>query len=681
MTVVTPTSLPRPDENELPNLLFNRPKRQCKTSHGTRKRLALESKSTGAFNGTHMQHGPFVSQLSIESIESSKSLGAKDSKSELSLSDKSCDSTAAWDQCHKAFPLKATPVKRFQAAAKIQCYLAKWRGLKGRAMSDPSPQVGLPRVNIAAHSPQTWVKHWPEEPDVPVKEDLEELTQLEAMLIERHGTIAEAYAFIIGCIKGSPGKSDGMMTKRQFRIAMNLAAKGAPLSNHGSNNRGDDTLEQMFDRLLLLLRRTDGDVSKAEFLRFSDLLSREKALQELAADANNELLIGSRLLDRLTSIKSSQDALEVFQKTVVALQLEPARTTNMLYQIAMAPGGPSGLTSVLSKITRIAQQFGGPNQDVRLDVLLATWKLCAALAKQVKALGVPPAQSVQSSSSQNKPVKTTSTLTSTVKAASKFRKNYKVKVDVSLHPPRDDKLEHECNEAFWQVLPPGEVLWNLSCGAEALNDEGFKKLVSTAWDIFDDFDGVVCLLGPVGWGRMRPKLDALLAMNLETHVLGKDPEHAYSQLQNAGVLLQQIASMCQADPRLARIAGLFGASFLADRICSKANASVNFADGAVGSAVAHVNRSAAAITHEVSFHVEELLGGCKVECSLSGGQYKIVHAADNANPLAEWHKDITAQVLAKATPKGDIARPSSEEPGSLHATSKFLAGYSNLQGL
>merc|ERR1712193_496927 len=71
------------------------------------------------------------------------------------------------------------------------------------------------------------------------------------------------------------------------------------------------------------------------------------------------------------------------------------------------------------------------------------------------------------------------------------------------------------------------------------------------------------------------------------------------QLQNAGVVLQQIASMCQADPRLARIAGLFGASLLADRICSTANASVNFADGAVGSAAAQVNRSAAAVTEEL----------------------------------------------------------------------------------
>merc|ERR1719324_1400299 len=132
---------------------------------------------------------------------------------------------------------------------------------------------------------------------------------------------------------------------------------------------------------------------------------------------------------------------------------------------------------------------------------------------------------------------------------------------------------------------------------------------------------------------MRPKLDALLAMNLETHVLGKDPEHAYSQLQNAGVLLQQIASMCQADPRLARIAGLFGASLLADRICSRANASVNFTDGAVGSAAAQVNRSAASVSEELQLHVEELLGGRQVECCLSSGQYTIVHATPAAaNP-------------------------------------------------
>lgn len=695
---------PLSDENELPNLLVHRSKRQCKTSHGNRK-LAPESKSTGTFHGAMqtphgaLVHSHTVSQLSLNSLESSKSLGARDSKFNPSISDESSDCIDS-ERCHKAFPLKAAPLKRWRAAAKIQSYLAKWRKHKGRSMSDPNPQVGVFRVAVSEPSKQTWIQHWPEEPDAPTKEDLDELTELESLLTKHHGTIAASCTFVMNCIKNIPGSSaEYIMTKRDLTIALKLMARKEAteqvLHQKQENSFPDcDRLEQMFDRLLKLFRRRDCDISKNEFVRFPELLSREKVLQERVADYNGDVLIGSRLLNRFNSIRSSEDALEVFQKTVVALELEPCRTTNILYQISSASGGASGLTSVISNITRIAQQFGGPNQGVRLNVLLASWTLCAALAKQVIALGVPTplgAPVCTPDSSKNKSKLKSPTFKLRIgnrdfhkQLPSKFGKKYKVKVDPSPEASREDQIqkhEGECKMAFWQALPTGEILWNLSCGAEVLNNEEFKTLVSTAWGLFDAFDAVACLLGPVGLGRMRPKLDALLTVNLEPHVLGKDPEHARSQLQNAGVVLQQIASMCQADPRLARIAGLFGASLLADRICSTANASVNFADGAVGSAAAQVNRSAAAVTEELWEHVDELLGGRKVECCLSSGQYKIVHATPAAaNPLAEWHQNITAQVLAKATVKGDGAgpslRPSSEDP---HCLSKALAGYSNLQ--
>merc|ERR1719359_2546642 len=109
--VATPTSAPHPDDNELPNLLVTRHTRHCKTLHGNRK-LAPESKSTGTFLGAHGKERSLVSQLSFES---SKSLGAN-SKIELSPSDESMfDSVSpTGDQCHKAFPLKAPPVKRWR---------------------------------------------------------------------------------------------------------------------------------------------------------------------------------------------------------------------------------------------------------------------------------------------------------------------------------------------------------------------------------------------------------------------------------------------------------------------------------------------------------------------------------------------------------------------------------------
>jgi hypothetical protein len=267
---------------------------------------------------------------------------------------------------------------------------------------------------------------------------------------------------------------------------------------------------------------------------------------------------------------------------------------------------------------------------VKLDVLLAGWTLCAALAKQVIALGAPPSPSPPTplSTKNQKPLKQ-------ARSPSKpkgitFGRKYQCKVDASLTLSSQDHQcqnhESDCKAAFWQALPTDEVLWNVGCGAEVLKDDDFKALLRVAWALFDDFDAVVLLLGPVGMGRLRPKLDALAALNLKPHVDGKDREHARIHLQNAATLLQQIASICEADPRLARIAALFGVSFLADRIRSSVNASVNFTDGAMGSAAAQVNRSVASVESELTLQVEELMGGRKVECHLSDGLYKIVPA-------------------------------------------------------
>lgn len=647
------------EESELPTLLhMSRHKQKCKTAHGTRKILVPpESDSTPV-------HSPVVSKLSRQSSKSFCNREVKSSE-ELASITPSPVSSDVLDQRCKAFPVKAAPLKRWRAAEKIQTYLARWRKNKGRSMSDPSPQVdGLLNVEteIAAPFQQNYIQHWPEEPEAPTEEDLEALTELESMLNEQHGTIAAAHKFIVNCVKRGSGNKEGIITKRALRIALCLK-----VSKESSRYGG---LELMFDSLLRLLRRSEGDISKAEFLRFPSLLSREKDLRERATpNANRELLIGRRLQDRFTGmIKSSEDALELFQKAVVALELEPARTTNMFYRIASAPEGPSGLTSAMNNIMRIAQQFGGPSQGVKLNVLLGSWTLCEALARQVIALGATPALRPQSTQNQTRPVKPF--LSPNVKAPSTVRFGKKCSANAKTtqpsHNDQNQKLRNECNMAFWQGLPTGEILLNLGCGAEKLDDEDFKTLLSAAWGLFDEFDAVGCLLGPVGLGRLRPKLDALHAMNLEMHRLGKEPEHARSQLQNAGGLLQAIASMCQADPRLARIAALFATSFLADRICSRANASVCFADGAVGSAAAQVNRSAAALTEELYLHVEELLGGRKVECCLSSGQYKIVPAPIVKNPLAEWQKNITAHVLAKATAKGEPNEPLQVEKCSLN---------------
>jgi hypothetical protein len=679
MTFAAPHSTPFADEQELPNLL-GRHKRPCKTAHANRK-LAPESKSTGGF------HGTFLRQMSIES---SKSLGVGDTKleveSQMSISESEVSGVS--DACHKAFPLKAEPLKRWRAAAKIQGYLAKWRKCSSATVSTTAAEGT--KIEVAQRLPQSWVQHWPEEPEAPTAHDLEALGELESMLIEHHGTMVAAHKFISNCVK-KPGNADCSITKRELRIALHLkASKNGVLPK----SPGGDQLDQMFDKLLALLRKRGDEISRAEFLRFPELLDREKALRDslLSSGISNEdLLLGSRLGKRLAEpISSPAEARDLLQKAIVALQLEPTRTTNLLFGIGNAPRGssiPTGLTSAIGSIMQIARQFGAPQPGVKLDVLVASWTLCDAFAKQVIAFGAPvPSGPETCKSTKNQKLAKPSVSSKTKgsdRSKSLFGRKYQCKVEVghtlTVQPPHDSH-ENECRAAFWQGLSGDEVLWNVACGAEVLNDEDFKTLRATAWDLFDNFDAVGCLLGPVGWGRMRPKLDALAAMHLQQHVFRRD-EDARSHLQNAVVVFQQIASMCEADPRLARIAALYGATFLADRICSTANRCVNFADEAVGCAAAHLIRSGNSITEGLGLHVEELLGGRKVDCCFSSGEFTIVPAATAvANPLAEFHQSVTAAVLANATAKGDAKRSGTQGLGKFKPVEKYLLGYGNLQG-
>lgn len=665
-----------PLANELPTLLLSRHKRKCKTSHGKGK-PALDRQSTAQSLDSEISGE--VSFKACKSLGSAMSFKACKSRGSAETRSSEHEMSSGLDTCQKAFPSKVAPVTRWRAAAKIQSYLSKWRKGKVLSVSTESEFKGPRQQAEIAEclSPQPW----PEEPDAPTREDLEALAELESMLIEHYGTMAAAHKFISNSIKNpcSSECKEPRVCQRKLRIALHSKApKEATLQG----SPGYDRLDQMFDRLLTLLRKRGGDISKGEFLRFPELLAREMALQ----DANEDPLLGSRLRERLIGpIDSPEEVLELLQKAAVALLLEPSRTTNLLFQIASAPCSSCGLTSAISNIMRIAQQFGAPVPGVKLSVLLAGWTVCDALAKQVIALGAPLPPTPPSQKTSKPP------LNSKIKTPNR---RFSCKVDVS---PMDDQqcqnYENECNTAFWQGLSTGEVLWNVGCGAEALNDEDFKTLLRAAWGLFDEFDAVVCLLGPVGWGRLRPKLDALAELNLQQHVQGKDSENAGFHLQTAGVLLQQIASMCVADPRLARIAALYGASFVAYRIPSTAN-TVNFADRAVGSAAAQVNRSVAAVAEELILHVEELLGGRQVACCLSSGHYNIVPAAPAvSNPLATYHQNVTAQVLANATaktlkgdatadtPKGDALRCNSEERNKLSSVEKYLLGYSNLQGL
>jgi len=208
----------------------------------------------------------------------------------------------------------------------------------------------------------------------------------------------------------------------------------------------------------------------------------------------------------------------------------------------------------------------------------------------------------------------------------------------------EDSHENACRNALWEALPPGKVLWNVAHGAEELDEDDFEQLLRAAWAIFDGFNAVEWVLGPVGLGRLRPKLDELAALRLRRCALSKDLDHAHAQLMSSHVLLQQVASMCEADPRLASTVALYGVPFLAERARCCANASVNLvADEAVTSqgratamAAAQLNRAAAALATDLMPRVEQMLGGRKFDL-------KVAHAAPKQNPLAEWHYENTRE--------------------------------------
>jgi len=126
--------------------------------------------------------------------------------------------------------------------------------------------------------------------------------------------------------------------------------------------------------------------------------------------------------------------------------------------------------------------------------------------------------------------------------ASKVRKSAKsAKPQQSMSASNgEDSHENACRNALWEALPPGKVLWNVAHAAEELNEDDFEQLLRAAWAIFDGFDAVEWVLGPIGLTRLRPKLDELAALRLQRCALSKELDQARPQLVSSHVLLQQV---------------------------------------------------------------------------------------------------------------------------------------------
>lgn len=595
-------------------------------------------------------------------FQSQKSLAADTAKQQ-----KMCQAQWAEKVVHpQAFHLKNESLERWSAASKIKAHLSCW--LKSKNQTAIQPLQSL-QSSPTKSTEKVWAP-WQEEPEPPSTLQLETLLQLKSILLEQHEDMAAAFQFI-----AKNSGRDASFTKRDLRTAMSHMQSSSRTSEAQFPDAG-----HTFCALLALYRHNGPEIAISEFMRFPQLLEREQSFRKQLMSPilvdDDQLLVGKRLDQQLKSgVDTPAEAHELLQNLSAALEFEPKRTSNVLIQ----NGHGSGVKAGLDYIARFTDDFGAPKPGVRLEILIAGWEFCSAFTKQAVALGAAPhtkahpnqipelAESLTAMKPM-KPMKSADAVFATLVrvkkvVSSKKKKETKDVMVLSPYPVanevKEKSHEEKCRDALWEALPPGKMLWTLAHGAEDLNDEDYERLLQAAWAMFDSFDAVSWMLGPVGLARLRPKLDELSALRLRASAMSSDLDDAHSVLVRSNALLQNIQSVCAADPRLARTAALFGASFLAERARCVANSSINLvtdeaasAQGrATASATAQLNRTATALAAALMPHVEELLGGRKVQLRKCGSAVflEIARPSEKViNPLADVHKIVSSEVNANA---------------------------------
>lgn len=585
--------------------------------------------------------------------------------------------------CQQAFQLKNESLQRWSAASTIKAHLSCWLKSKNKTA------VQMHHSSQHESTKGKGCQLWQDEPEPPNSSQVAALLQLKSILLEQHDDIVAAFQFI-----AKNSGRDASFTKRDLRTAIDLIKSSSKKEAETSLPEADHT----FGALLALYRQSGPEMSMADFVRFPELLEREqifrKQLMSPILVDDDQLLLGKRLDQRLKSgVDNPAEAHELLQNLSAALAFQPRCTSNVLMQ----NGQGSGIKAGLDYIVSLTDEFGAPKQGVRLDALIAGWELCSAFTNQAVAFGPAKAQQLPERAANASNLKSTkptkkagavaSSLARVTKAISgKGRKDKDVS-SPSPVPSRGEVPSHEesCREALWAALPPGKMLLSLAHGAETLNDEDFERLLRTAWTIFDRFDAVAWLLGPVGLTRLRSKLDELATLRLRPSALACDLDDAHATLLRSNDMLQKIASMCAADPRLARTAALFGASFLAERARCRVNSSVNLVTDeaatpqgrATAVATALLNRTAASLATALMPHVEELLGGRKVQLRKCGSAQflEVARSAPKvANPLADFHRVVTSEVNANAVALLEIEDEAEYRWGKILSESATMSG-------
>jgi hypothetical protein len=160
------------------------------------------------------------------------------------------------------------------------------------------------------------------------------------------------------------------------------------------------------------------------------------------------------------------------------------------------------------------------------------------------------------------------------------RKQYHRKVHV---PTSNENNQEEYHSHLWQMLPPGEVLHCLRCGATALDGEDLEQLLRAAWSLFDECDAVSWMIEPKTHSDARASqliavqqaLAEVVTVNLHPgqNVVNAEPMH--QQLVRIHTVIWQLKDLCDAaDDGLLRRAALYGLPVLLERVSIWMHASV-----------------------------------------------------------------------------------------------------------
>lgn len=502
-----------------------------------------------------------------------------------------------------------------QLALRAKAQLSKWSSYwKHPDITPPTPAHRVSQEEESSAEQSPWLWFWPEEPAPPPTAALRALEDLDAFLCKKNGSVPDAFV-----------ECPSQFTRFDLRAAMNIKQQTNKDDLTGSQKLKDKEIDDLYKYLLALHRRADGPIPLSELVSFPEVVKHQREmLQKLKLSGctsstaeDFELIGGHQLLQVVASGSFSKaEARELLAYLSLVLKVEPKRTLNaFLLSKAVQSRAGSGLRHV----AQLMQFDSFSESDV--DVILGGW----AFYTQVMALAIelgppePPEPSAKPSGSNEKKANVSNVPQRAMKkllAKNALAGKYKVKVDVGKKPKELDEAGHKraCHAALWKAFPPGRVLWVIRCAAENLCNSKFEQLVLAAWGLLDTHDAVCWLLGTVGIGRLRKELTDLFNLCLRWGTAEDDPTFVHAELadKKVFVVVQHLESLSAADNRLARVAALYGATFLLARIRSHISSLLDltedgFAAEQSRSDAAELNRAMESITSQLAPHVEHIL--------------------------------------------------------------------------